>query len=105
MTDTALTINVLRRMKINLVTYGWTQGTFGAGASPKCALGALTDACRHLPGNAETAVRPIALKALYAVTPSAGGVRTLMRYNDLPSTTLDDILDLIDRAIAYLEAP
>lgn len=88
--------DVLRRAKEILLERGWYQGGFCPdfvhGKGPVCGIGALNIAQCGTPFSSKSSKASIALYA--------AGFST--RWNDLPETTLADVIACFDKALASL---
>jgi len=101
--------DTLKAARDLLVTKGWTQGTFARTAAGHtvegrhdfavcyCGWGALEAVTREL----FTPEFQAADRALMA----AGGFTHFPSFNDAPGRTLDEVLEVFDKAIAAQEAP
>lgn len=101
MSDTVAVLTMAREV---LVTNGWCQGQYQSAAGEVCALGALSHAAwildpHHGSGDHEEETIG-AIYALDAALPADFPHKGMIaRYNDTEGRTLQEILDLFDRAI------
>lgn len=89
--DNAVTL--LRATKERLFDKGWMKGDAGTSYGPNCLLGAI----EYTAISSSHSGWSVALNALGQV------LGQIDRFNDLPETTFDDIVDAIDRSIKSLE--
>lgn len=90
--DNAVTL--LRATKERLFDKGWMKGDAGTSYGPNCLLGAI----EYTAISSSHSGWSVALNALEQ---DIGD--WINRFNDLPETTFDDIVDAIDRSIKSLE--
>lgn len=89
-------VDVLRKAKERLETYGWRKGAFIDTAGLCCAVGAVRKVTERYPYSlTDLDVRESALKVLDSVLEG----RTIVGFNDSPHTTKEDVLALFDKAI------
>lgn len=69
--------------------FGWHQGSYGTDAVGYCAVGALSKAAMKLKYTKNYAADALVTAGL--VPPVAGVLHPLASYNDLPSTSEEDI--------------
>ena len=111
--------NTLSRAKELLGERGWSKGQYVDGDGCLCALGAIYVAAGELasapldkyapyyaPGDAGDQASKLYLEAsehLGSVVPRSSGWPHVHLFNDLPSTTQDDVLAMFDRGIEAAE--
>lgn len=98
-THGAQAVRYLLAMRWRLTTNGWTQGTFGIRDGKCCLVGAGRIVASPYMASA---VHTLAWDALHQLIQRDGGGRSAIGWNDVPGRTLDDVLALIDEAIASL---
>ena len=88
---------IIRAAKTRIEKQGWAHGYPGASPGPVCVIVALSDVaggqyfrCRHFVER--------------AITGDAGGSVYIGRWNDRPERTLDDVYQMLDRAVALASA-
>jgi hypothetical protein len=99
------TSQVIRKAAEILAHKGWCQQSYEQGGRV-CATMALYEAERHLTGSSiapQIDPKPISLKAMDYMRKFTGAL-SLPTYNDMYSTTLEDVLLLFKRAAELAEA-
>lgn len=91
-------IEQLNNAKNRLLEQGWSQFTFGYEEGPNCLWGALhfSNPEEQTPRQAISALNYAIYGREHIFTPLS-----ITGFNDGPSTTFNDVLDVIDQAISY----
>ena len=98
------TLDVLRKAR-RFVEAGWCQNVwreFTNGRISRCLTAALSDAS-HAEQGSILAIHRAYDDAVEILTEMIGGTETLPHWNDAKRRTKEEVLELLDRAIAELE--
>ena len=99
-----MNVDVIKKARDTIANGNWWKGSARSGDCPEkvCAVTALSDACNDLRLGLGDREKVIQFVDKFVPPTERPNLRPLAAFNDSPSTTSQDVMDVFDKALAEL---